>query len=64
METLKTIWRGLSGMAVMASLILATIGGIGYLIYDSHYIFAVALAVVICYAAKPMWKTIQEKLML
>lgn len=51
-------------MAVLASLILATIGGIGYLIYDSHYIFALALAVVICYAAKPMWKTIQAKLML
>ena len=64
METLKTIWRGFSGMAVLAALILTTIGGTGYLIYDQHYLFAVALVVVICFAAKPMWKYIQQKLML
>ena len=51
-------------MAVLAALILTTIGGTGYLIYDQHYLFAVALVVVICFAAKPMWKYIQQKLML
>lgn len=63
METLKTIWRGFSGMATLAALVTTAIGGIGCLIYDDHYLFAVALVVVLCFAFKPMWNYIQKSLM-
>ena len=63
METWKTILRGLTGMATLAAMILTAIGGVGYLISDKHYLFAVMLIVVICFAAKPMWTFIQKQLM-
>lgn len=63
METLKTIWRGFSGIATLAALLLTAIGGVGYLIYDKHDLFAVALVVVLCFAFKPMWNYIQKSLM-
>lgn len=63
METLKTIWRGFSGMATFAALVLTAIGGVGYLIYDRHILFAVALVAVVCFAFKPMWNYIQKSLL-
>lgn len=63
METLKTIWRGFSGMATFAALVLTAIGGVGYLTYDEHYLFAVALIAVVCFAFKPMWNYIQKSLL-
>lgn len=63
METLKTIWRGFSGMATFAALVLTAIGGVGYLTYDKHYLFAVALVAVVCFAFKPMWNYIQKSLL-
>lgn len=63
METLKTIWRGFSGMATLAALVLTAIGGFGYLVFDKHYLFAVALVAVLCFAFKPMWNYISKMLM-
>lgn len=63
METLKTIWRGLSGLATLAALVLAAIGGVGYLLNDKHYLFAVAVVAVVAFAFKPMWQYIQKSLM-
>ena len=50
-------------MATLAAIVLTSIGGVGYLISDKHYLFAVMLIVVICFAAKPMWTFIQKQLM-
>lgn len=63
METLKTFWRGFSGIATLAALVTTAIGGFGYLTYDRHYLFSVALLVVLCFAFKPMWNYIQKSLM-
>lgn len=63
METLKTLWRGLSGLGTLAALVLTTIGGVGFLTYEKHYLFAVALIVVLAFASKPMWNYIQKALM-
>lgn len=63
METLKTIWRGVSGLTTLAALVLAAIGGVGYLINDKHYLFAVAVIAVVCFAFKPMWQYIQKSMM-
>ena len=63
METLKTFWRGLSGLATFAALVLAAIGGVGYLINDKHYLFAVAVVAVVAFAFKPMWQYVQKSLM-
>ena len=63
METLKTMWRGFSGMAVFACLALTAIGGVGYLCYDGHALFAVALLAVIGFAFRPMWNYIQKCLL-
>jgi hypothetical protein len=63
METLKTFWRGLSGLATFAALVLTAIGGVGYLIYDRHILFAVALIAVVAFAFKPMWQYIQKSLL-
>ena len=63
METLKTIWRGFSGLATLASLVLSAIGGVGYLLNDKHYLFAVAVVAVVAFAFKPMWQYIQKSLM-
>lgn len=63
METLKTIWRGFSGMATFAAMVLTAIGGVGYLIYDRHILFAVALVVVWAFAFKPMWQYVQKSLL-
>lgn len=63
METLKTFWRGFSGIATLAALVTTAIGGIGYLIFDGHYLFAVSLVVVLGFAIKPMWNYIQKSLM-
>ena len=63
METLKTLWRGLSGLGTFAALILTAIGGFGFLIYEKHYLFAVALIVVLAFALKPMKKFIETRLL-
>lgn len=63
METLKTIWRGFSGIASLCALVLGTIGGIGCLLVDGRYLFSVAIAVIIAFAFKPMWSYIQKSLM-
>lgn len=63
METWKTIWRGFSGLATLAALVLTAIGGTGHLLNDGHYLFAVALLIVVGFALKPMWAYIQKSLM-
>lgn len=63
METLKTIWRGFSGIATLAALVMTAIGGVCNLFCDGHYIFVVALIVVLGFAIKPMWNYIQKSLM-
>lgn len=63
METLKTIWRGFSGMACLAALILGSIGGIGCLLVDGRYLFSAAIAAIVAFAFKPMWSYIQKSLM-
>ena len=63
METLKTIWRGFSGMATFAALALTAIGSTGYLFYEGHILFGVSTIAVLCFAFKPMWAYIQKSLM-
>lgn len=52
------------GMAVLAALVLGAIGSTGYLIYDGHYLFAVASLVVLAFAAPSMYRFIQKRLLL
>ena len=63
METLKTFCRGLSGLGTVAALVLTAVGGVGFLAYEKHYLFAVALIDVLAFAFKPMWRYIQKSLM-
>jgi hypothetical protein len=43
---------------------LCGIGSIGYLIYDHHYLFAIATLVVVIFAAPTMYREIQKRLLL
>lgn len=56
--------NALLGLAVLSALVLAAIGSTGYLIYDGHYLFSVASLVVLGFAAQPMYRFIQKRLLL
>lgn len=49
------------GMAVISAAILCLIGATGYLLYDGHYLFAVAELAVFGFAAKPMLTIVKDK---
>lgn len=61
---MKSFGNALLGLAVLAALALGSIGSIGYLIYDGHYLFGVASLVVLIFAAQPMYRFIQKRLLL
>lgn len=61
---MKDFFGKILGMAVLAALALCAIGGIGYLCYDGHILFAIATLVVVIFAAQPMYRFIQKKLLL
>lgn len=63
METWKTIWRGVSGMATIAAMVLTAIGGIGFMISEGRWLFSIATLAVLCFAFKPMWAYITKALM-
>lgn len=56
--------NALLGMAVLAAMVLCGIGATGYLIYDHHYLFAIAEVVAFCFAFKPMKEFIEKNLSL
>ena len=51
---MKDFFRGMAVIGIIAAFALCVIGATGYLIYDSHYLFAIAEIVVSAFAAKPM----------
>lgn len=61
---MKGFLNALAGLGTLAALILCAIGGIGYLINDGHYLFAIATLVVVIFAAQPMYRFIQKNLLL
>lgn len=58
----KELWRGLSGLMVFMLSVMAAVGGVGYLISDGHYIFALAVALVCVFAYKPIKEYLLKKL--
>lgn len=61
---MKEFFGKIFGMAILAALVLCGIGSIGYLIYDHHYLFAIATLVVVIFAAPSMYREIQKRLLL
>jgi hypothetical protein len=61
---MKSFGNALVGLAILAALVLCGIGSIGYLIYDHHYLFAIATLVVVIFAAPTMYREIQKRLLL
>lgn len=62
-EAFKELGRKLLGMAVLASFVFSVIGTITILLLDGYYQFAIATAVCLVFAAKPMWRVVQKYLM-
>lgn len=54
MEKFKGFWTACVGLIVGFLFVMCAIGSFCYLINDGHYIFAVANAVTVCFAAKPV----------
>lgn len=42
METWKSFFRAVAGLAVLSAYALCLIGATGYLVYDGHVLFALA----------------------
>lgn len=61
---MKSFLDAVLGLLTLAALALCAIGAIGVLLSVGRYLFSVATIVVICFAAKPMYKFIQTKLLL
>lgn len=59
----KDFLNAIVGLAVLAAFALCVIGATGYLLYDGHYLFAVAELVVAAFAARPMFKIITTRLL-
>jgi len=62
-DALKNLGRGVAGLGVLAAFVLCAIGAIGYLVADGRYLFSVATAVCLVFAAKPMYKLFQKLLL-
>lgn len=63
METWKTIWRGISGLATLSAMALSAFGSVIYLLTEGRILFACATIAVMAFAFKPMWNYIQKSLM-
>lgn len=60
---MKSFLNALLGMGALAALVLCAIGAIGFMLSEGRFLFSIATAVVIIFAAKPMYKFIQTKLL-
>ena len=60
---MKRFLNAVSGIAVLAAFLLCAIGATGYLIYDHHLLFAIAELAVSAFAAQPMYKYFQTRLL-
>ena len=60
---MKSFINAVLGMAVLAAFVLCVIGSTGHLLNDGHILFAIAELVVSAFAAKPMYKYFQTKLL-
>lgn len=58
---MKSLLNAIIGMAVISAAILCLIGATGYLLYDGHFLFAVAELAVFGFAAKPMLTIVKDK---
>lgn len=54
MERFKNFSKAFIGLLVGFLFVMCAVGSFGYLVYDGHYVFAVANTVVVCFAAKPV----------
>lgn len=62
-DALKSMGRGVAGIAVLAAFVLCAIGTIGVLLTSGRYLFAVATVACLVFAAKPMFRLFQKLLL-
>jgi len=62
-DALKSLGRGVAGLALLAAFVLCAIGTIGVLLTCGRYLFSVATVVCLVFAAKPMFKLFQKLLL-
>lgn len=60
---MKSLLNAILGLGTLSALALCGIGATGYLLNDGHYLFAIAELIVTAFAAKPMFKFFQTKLL-
>lgn len=63
MDWLKSLGRGVAGIAILAAFLMCSLGTLAILILEDYYQFAVATAVVLTFAAPQMYKTFQKLLL-
>jgi len=62
-DALKSLGRAVLGFIIVAALVFCAIGTVSILLCDGYYQFAVATAIVIGFAVKPMWEKIKSLLL-